>query len=1766
MGESRQALIVAVPQYELSDRFEDLTDTVGRDVELMTAALRSSGYSVELIGVSPHEPALRSRIRSTISRVCATAPGDSTVLIHFTGHGLSVGNADYLVPADAQLTWATSPPQVAIDSLIGLDLAKLLQGCRADTVLLTVDACRDTAGADGPSYGGPTTNFPAWRDRVAVLFGCGPGQTCGSDAESGSHFSRALAEALHADTAPRTVADVITHTVRRTTEFARAAREEQTPTPHYAPSGPDVINDVELCAGRTLQEEWTLAVRDPELWASVQCGDERRAELQQALVRLTQECAKWRGGALAHVPDPWADDNYPVRVLSRGLRPLLAPSQTQGGPLLDAGEFALLAAAPFVREAIYAMGIRSVATIDPLRLDPAMGDAARDPERVDLEHTFAAHALLRRKGRELAGRGRAEDAEAVAAWLVHRHVSGKEELWDTYAPQLLAPLAKVMIGADAAPARLGELTDELVRVCRQTAVAPAQPYQGERERADTRWRLDELVRPDSTAERWRPRELSWLIGVAGLLGGDLRQLPGVLVDNIGITDGLSPAQALQSMRELRWSRDRHSKALDLDLPCPHPAVHAALEALTQWTDDAVQRIRAHTAPAEPAELLTHLPERVTCRKLRPQYDITTRSDAYGMPLMRFALAEDEMRELLMGTHLYGDPALALRELYQNALDACRYREARVRYGELGRKIVRSWEGEIVFRQGVDDEGRPYVECEDNGVGMGHETLRGTFSRAGRRFEQSREYRREQANWRRADPDLRIYPNSRFGVGVFSYFMLADEISIWTRDTDEYGREDPSGGLRVDIASSGSLFRIRKNDEAQARGGTKVRLYLQADGIDVAGELGKHIWRSDFAMRVENEGETVRTWEKKALYYFGDHTRPVPAGKDMWWVEGRGCLLADGVQVDAGDMLGEEERTAYAWLRKDRREPYVYDPDEPNGRRRTDTSPFGCVVDLRENHAPDISTNRTRLLSYDRAWVVDRILESSADFEAPEWITMEWLWAFATWHPEGAVRITERLLAADARITSRLGWDRSTVIEFRKVGVFPLDSGLVALKREYGEPGALSSLSSREESLLAWRVGALRSVGIEIGVRMRELAVPETVAGYPGPQAWEARLGRDQARAFDAVRRAALEDRSDEILTLGDLWRRLRRYAIAGLEMPAVTGFDAAHAMTLDATDCVLLMGPRRYFGALLDPDFGREEVDVLSVLSRFSTQHGLPIGEALGRARRFAAAGFPLTIPETVAEPPETQVATREELAVLAWHFRFVQSGEPPRGRVPSVEDYEEVLRRYAWLGVTPVALPEHVEETGPKVSPPRSRYFSPTEEAREEFQRSLGMSWFDDISELSLRQLARASGMLSLPVDRVVARYEGVLTAQSVRIPDYGDLADRVFSRLDSDLLGAAVPGYSRAGGGAACPAPLLETAYAVRKVQETAEQVAESLRGLAADGLVDPGAPALVERWRDISQSDWDLLPAPDHRGRGLYRYPKVGASMVVDGEIHGPYALLAAAHAGMPLGSVIARLLAVGPLVGLAASGPALPASLAEVRPTTADIEACCVPDSGTPDWFTDSVPVRLVHHALSTSGTLGESMAVLSRYAPLGGPWREPADEGQGRSGHGDGFADWREHRPTQHDKALFDADLVGARPAGRALFDADLVGARPAGPLELLRVAARFGWRIDHAWDRLAVYRPFGLELLVERPEFDAVPTWQDLILLTEHYTGSAPALGGQVTAERIAVTARELEQPTRWVHDRLALYASLFGLALPAECPAEPAPTPIPRPYRDHTE
>ncbi|NED84433.1 hypothetical protein G3I76_30600, partial [Streptomyces sp. SID11233] len=67
------------------------------------------------------------------------------------------------------------------------------------------------------------------------------------------------------------------------------------------------------------------------------------------------------------------------------------------------------------------------------------------------------------------------------------------------------------------------------------------------------------------------------------------------------------------------------------------------------------------------------------------------------------------------------------------------------------------------------------------------------------------------------------PNSRFGIGVLSYFMLAEEIRVTTCRMSAEGVPGPV--LRASVCGPEHLFRIvREADKGTP--GTKVRLYLR----------------------------------------------------------------------------------------------------------------------------------------------------------------------------------------------------------------------------------------------------------------------------------------------------------------------------------------------------------------------------------------------------------------------------------------------------------------------------------------------------------------------------------------------------------------------------------------------------------------------------------------------------------------------------------------------------------------------------------------------------------------------------------------------------------------------------------------------------------------------------------------------------------------------------------------------------------------------------
>jgi hypothetical protein len=329
--------------------------------------------------------------------------------------------------------------------------------------------------------------------------------------------------------------------------------------------------------------------------------------------------------------------------------------------------------------------------------------------------------------------------------------------------------------------------------------------------------------------------LAHLLNLGSRLTLDLRRMPSLLAEHVGTDDVLSAAWLRTHLADAEWQvrateGDRLGQGarwFDLKLDCANDAVDAALllvvDALENYRTRLLQRQDIHATL-----MRSLLPAGFTANRLNsaPSGWHPTR------PPLRFELDRTRIINLLMGQQLYGERWPALRELYQNALDACRYRRASeqlaVSEGRWRRGSI--YVGQIAIRFGVS-AGRRFIECVDNGVGMADRHIRRLFAYAGQRFVDSHEFHIDQARWDVAK--VKFYPNSRFGVGVLSYFMLAEELDIvsrrWAAPTDF-----PSGPVRARIIGSGSLFRLESTIDPTRLSddyGTSVRLYLREDAPD-----------------------------------------------------------------------------------------------------------------------------------------------------------------------------------------------------------------------------------------------------------------------------------------------------------------------------------------------------------------------------------------------------------------------------------------------------------------------------------------------------------------------------------------------------------------------------------------------------------------------------------------------------------------------------------------------------------------------------------------------------------------------------------------------------------------------------------------------------------------------------------------------------------------------------------------------------------------------
>lgn len=1083
--ENRHALLIGVPHYE-DPGFNDtqLGDAVTADIAAMRAALSQSGYEIAECGTQgPGAEATPTRIRRAIKTACSNVPVGGTLLIYYSGHGLMIDGKDYLVPTDAYRGDARSE----LDSLVRIMPADSLAGCRARLVVFFVDSCRtdpaEEPGGDGSGEPGGEMPFPAGGGHFVQVMGCGASQVCHYDT-SGSTFTESLAKVLDARNPARTLKEVVEEVSRDMSRRSRQSHgEPQEPVVRYA-QVLQLAGDVEVCDGDERAAAWRKAVGSSSFL--------RNVDLRERVQDIVAQCARRCGKAArtlherTGLADPWTDQDYPVRVLRQC--EALAPA----GFLLP-NESALLIAAPFLREAVLAAGTLDAAGIDPASLKRTYTPGSRG----DLELTHEMHQHLVRRANGLREQARsapdsgidpeapqAKAADHLAMWLVHRWLNGRVHLWDTPEVRDVCDLGRSLVQGH----RHGiNDVEERRRIETLLLTVGAEPD-------DERL----LGRFGAAYMNDRLRLVAAVLWLAGTVAADLRRLPPVVADLLGTGMEL-PFSDVQdaAARRAEW-RLKESGEVDLDLVCEHPAMHETFAGIVERAAAAREAIRSRRLLSE--DLDASLPVTFTARGLRA----AIRQDdepAYAVPLSRFQIAEEKVRELLMGKQIYGDQSLAIRELYQNALDACRWRQARQEYQHRKNGTPAHWSGLIRFRQGTDDAKRPFIECEDNGVGMDMDTLKHVFASAGERFVYGHEFRGEQAAWAELDQPIRLISNSQFGIGVFSYFMLADEITVTTRPQHRNGGVAQQA-YEVRIASSGSLVQIRQVADKLPDGGTQVRLYLGGDvqGVSVLRTLRELLWVAEHRVEVTSP-DGSETWDPGELRRPNDTVAPLRYGGDLWWVAGEGGIAADGIKT--GETF------------------------------------YGLVVNLRGERRPKFTVDRNELQEWDKESVAAEVEQSIPGLVSWPGFTLYWLWRVADLRPETGQQIYEYAATARESILVGEAWAGSAAVPVDAAGCLSFDDRLF-----------IHSTDTYARWFTTWRAGTWRNL-VAAPTSQPAKALAQRTEGFPVPDPVDASLlgkldhfrSNGRPTSGDMLRVLANSN-----LTVIAQLRRVRRYAITGLDL------------------------------------------------------------------------------------------------------------------------------------------------------------------------------------------------------------------------------------------------------------------------------------------------------------------------------------------------------------------------------------------------------------------------------------------------------------------------------------------------------------------------------------------------------------------------------------------------------------------------------------------
>ena len=218
--------------------------------------------------------------------------------------------------------------------------------------------------------------------------------------------------------------------------------------------------------------------------------------------------------------------------------------------------------------------------------------------------------------------------------------------------------------------------------------------------------------------------------------------------------------SIENFNKIREDIKTGSKVIHFDGNCSEPRIHRGILTYFKGINREILDAR---------EFTTDMKHHYKFNLIHP-VENNIIPDGYTISDLALTLEYESITQLLMGKNLYSEPKIGLRELVQNAIDACMTRK------EIEDKIQctgkKSYKSEIKI---ILDKPTDRVIIKDNGTGMSLYILKKYFLNAGVSYYISDDFRLKGYNYR---------PIGKYGIGFLSCFMLSDTVLVKTQYYDE----------------------------------------------------------------------------------------------------------------------------------------------------------------------------------------------------------------------------------------------------------------------------------------------------------------------------------------------------------------------------------------------------------------------------------------------------------------------------------------------------------------------------------------------------------------------------------------------------------------------------------------------------------------------------------------------------------------------------------------------------------------------------------------------------------------------------------------------------------------------------------------------------------------------------------------------------------------------------------------------------------------------